>query len=171
MNYDYLNKVHEYWITEIFPHLSHHLTLSSFDDYLKRMAFLPSGKWLRDYDAVKLVRIPFACNPSEFVLKLKKHCVSYCCPAKPEDGIHRIIYQISPTLHVEAALTIWVDKNDVQSFISMFACFHDEKELIKFLEKMYEIRRTGDTEDRSKKSGFARFLEDKPMNENGLDKP
>lgn len=157
MNYDYLNKIHEHWINDIFPHLSHHMTVNSFDDYLKKISFLKCGKWLKDFDDVKLIRVPFTCDPAEFTSQLKDHCVAYCCPTKPEDGMHRIIYQISPTLHVEAALTMWVEREELQSFISMFICFQNEKELKKFLDKMYKIKRSGDTSDKSDKSGFAGF--------------
>lgn len=159
MNYDNLNQVHEYWAAEIFPHLQHQMAITSFDDYLKKISFLPSFKWIRDFDSIKLLRVPFVVDPSAFAKQYKKHCVAYCCPSKPEDGLHRIIYQISPTLHIEGGVWIWIEADkQIHSYLSMFACFQEEKEVIKFFESIYPLRRTGDTEDTSTKSGFGGLM-------------
>jgi len=158
MNYDNLNQVHDYWISNIFPYLTHHLPISSFDDYLKRVSFLPSCKWLRDLDEVKILRVPFLVDPSLFAEKYKKQCVAYACPSKPEDGIHRVVYQISLTLHVETAIYIWMESKMVQSYMAMFVCFKDEKELKKFFEDITYMRRTGDTEENPNK-GFAGMID------------
>ena len=157
MNYDYLNQTHDYWIKNIFPNLHHHLTITSFDDYLKRMSFLPCGKWLQNLDSVQIIRIPFVVDPILFTSKYKSHCVTYCCPAKPEDGIHRIIYQMSPMLHVEAALWAYSERKQVHFHISLFVCFHNKQEIIKLFEEITPMRRSGDTEDMSGTSGFGAF--------------
>lgn len=154
MNYNHLNTTHEYWENELFPHLQHNFVVSSFDDYLKRFASLPSGKWLRDMESIKLLRIPFVVDPSQFLKTYKKNCVTYCTPTKVEDGVHRIIYQISPTLHIETALWMWIEKNVLNSYLSMFACFHNDLEIKKFFASIDSMKRTGDT-DSAVSSGFA----------------
>lgn len=143
---------------EVFPNLTHHMAITSFDDYLKQMSFLPCCKWLGEIDLVKIIRVPFTLDPAEFTKQYKKHCVAYACPAKPEDGVHRIIYQISPTLHIEAALWIWIENKQLQSYLSMFVCFKDDKELMKFLKDVLPMRRTGDTEEHPMK-GFAGLMQ------------
>lgn len=158
MNYDHLNQIHEYWVNKIFPNLHHYMPLTSFEDYLKRMSFIPSGKWLSDMDSVKILRVPFVVDPSSFSEMYKKHCVAYGCPAKPEDGVHRIVYQISPTLHVEGAVWIWIESKQVQSYMSLLVCFKEEKELKTFLEHIGSIKRRGDTEDNPNK-GFAGMID------------
>ena len=158
MNYDNLNQVHDYWVEDIFPHLNHNMAISSFDDYLKRLSSLPSCKWLRDINSIKVLRAPFVVDPVKFATAYKKYCVAYACPAKPEDGMHRIIYQISPTLHLEGGLWIWVENKEIQSYLSMFVCFKDDKELIKFFTDVTPFRREGNTEE-NKMKGFAGFRE------------
>ena len=158
MDYDKLNQVHDYWVEEIFPHLSHHMAISSFDDYLKRVSFLPACHWLREMNLIKVLRVPFVVDPAKFVFTYKKHCVAYACPAKAEDGVHRIIYQISPTLHLEAALWVWVENKDTNAYLSMFICFKEDKELIKFFTEVTPIRKTGNTEE-NKLKGFAGFAD------------
>jgi hypothetical protein len=157
MNYDHLNKVHDYWVKDVFPHLSHHMAITSFDDYLKQMSLLPSGKWLKDFDGVKVLRVPFVVDPVEFIKAYKPNCVAYCCPSDPKDGIHRVIYQLSPKLHVEAAFWAWVEEEKVQSYISMFVCFNDDKELSKFFKQLESMKREGNTEERDK-TGFAGLM-------------
>lgn len=154
MNYDHLNKVHDYWVKEILPNLSHHIAINSFDDYLKQMSILPCGKWLKEFDSVKIVRVPFSVDPAEFSKVYKEHCVAYCCPSKPEDGLHRIIYQLSPTFHIESAVWIWVENEIVQSYMSLFICFKDREELLKFFDAVLPMRRTGNTEE-NPMTGFA----------------
>jgi hypothetical protein len=148
MNFDHLNKIHDYWIMEIFPNLSHYMSIGSFDDYLKQMSFLPSCKWLKESNQVKVLRVPFTVDPAQFSKEYQKHCVAYCCPTKPEDGMHRVIYQISPTLHIEAAVWAWVANERVWSYLSIFSCFKEEKELLEFFTKIAGMRCTGDTEEK-----------------------
>lgn len=158
MNYDHLNKVHDHWVNDVFPNLSHHMAITSFDDYLKQISVLPCGQWLRELDSVKILRVPFVVNPEKFSSAYKKQCVAYCCPSKPEDGMHRIIYQISPTLHIETAYWAWIEEEKVQSYMSMFACFQCEKELIKFFKDITPMRREGNTEEKEK-GGFAGLMQ------------
>lgn len=160
MNYDHLNQVHEYWRNKIFPHLVHNYTSSSFDDYLRKFSFLPHGKWIKDVEKVKMNRIPIAFDPEAFVKKYKKHCVTYNAPIKPEDGLQRAIYQLSPTLHSELALWAWVEHNQLQSYAVAFACYHSEDEYLEYVDDLWKIRREGNTEE--KMTGFRPFPENPP---------
>jgi hypothetical protein len=137
------------------------MTVASFDDYLKRFSFLPSGKWLREMESVKVLRIPFSCDAPMFSSVFKKNCIAYCCPSDPEEGFHRAIYQISPTLHLEAAFWIWIQNEESQSYVSIMCCFQQERELEKFMHKICEYKKVGNTDDRSGTSGFAGLLQDK----------
>lgn len=151
MNYDNLNKIHEYWWQNLMPTFQHLFTVTSFDEYLKRFSFLPSGNWLRQYEKIKLTRTPFLIDSAKFAEKYKKYCVTYNSPMKSEDGIQRAIYQLSPTLHLEAGYWIWVENEEVQAYASVFCCYHDETEYADFIEELYEIRQEGDTEKDSKR--------------------
>lgn len=156
MNYNHLNKVYDYWRKELLPHLTHNFTITSFDDYLKRFSFLPSGKWLKDFEKIKLNRMVFVIDPKKFIKKYKHSCIAYNSPIKPEDGFQRIIYQISPTLHVEIALSIWIEHDNIHSYASVFACYHDEEEYLKFMDDLYsKMKREGNTEDKPIATGFA----------------
>lgn len=137
----------------VFPYLSHKLTVPSFDDYLKRMSFLPSCKWLKEMETTRFARVAFTVNPEELVKKYKDRCVTYNAPMRPEDGVQRIIYQISPTFHMEVAIWIWVESNVVNSYASMFVCFSDDQEYYNIMKELFKIRRTGNTEDNSR-AGF-----------------
>jgi hypothetical protein len=159
MNYDELNKIYNYWRKKIVPYLDHKLTVSSFDAYLKKFSFLPSGKWLKDFDSVKLNRNLFAVDPEKLVKKYKDSCVAYNAPSKPEDGVQRVIYQISPTLHMEAAFWIWVEQEELNSYAGVFICYHDDDEYLSVLDDLYKMRKEGKTDERKKKAGFANFLE------------
>ena len=158
MNYDHLNKVYSYWVDEIRPHLSHHFTITSFDDYLKRFAYLPSGQWLREMERVRLHRVGFAIDPKKFVKRFRDFCVSHNAPLKPEDGIQRIVYQLSPTLHVEMGLWVWMEREEVNSYGSVFACYHSEQEYEDFVSELYKkMIKRGNTEDKPP-TGFAELL-------------
>ena len=162
MNYDQLNQVYDFWRKDILPNLSHKFTVDSFNEYLKRFSFLPSGKWLKDMEKVKLNRIGFAVDSKKFAKQYKDCCVAYNAPMKPEDGLQRIIYQISPTLHVESSLWIWIEKNELQQYTSLFAAYHDEEEFLVFVDDLYKkMRKEGNTEDALTK-GFAGLLKGNP---------
>lgn len=154
MNYNHLNKVYDYWRKDILPNLSHRFTTLSFDDYLKRFSFLPSGKWIKNFETVKLSRIGFTIDPKKFVKKYSNICVTYNTPARPEDGFQRIIYQFSPTLHAELCLWMWVEHENLHSYGSLSVCYHNEEEFLKFSDDLYRMRREGNTED-NPASGFA----------------
>ena len=158
MNYNHLNKVYDYWRKDILPNLVHVFTIGSFDDYLKRFSYLPSGKWLRDFEKIKLTRIGFAVDPKRFSKKYKHACVAYNAPVKPEDGLQRIIYQISPTLHIEIAIWIWIEHDIIQSYASAFACYHEEKEFDSFCDEIYKMRREGNTEEKPTAVGFGELM-------------
>lgn len=154
MNYNHLNKVFDHWYKEILPHLTHNFTVSGFDDYLKRMSFLPSCKWIRDLEYIKFTRLGFAINPIPFIKKYKDVCVAFNSPLKPEDGMQRIVYQISPTLHVDLGIWIWIEHESLQSYASVFSCYHNETEYQKFVNEMLTLKRDGNTEEKTMK-GFA----------------
>ena len=155
MNYTHLNKVFDYYRKNLIPFFNHHQTVISFDEYLKRFSFLPSGKWLRDYECIKLSRIPFLIDPIRFVEKYEEYCVTYNAPVKPEDGIQRVVYQLSPTLHFEAAFWIWIENEEVNAYTSVFVCYHNEREYLKFLDGIYKLRQEGNTEDNKRPVGLA----------------
>jgi hypothetical protein len=157
MNYTHLNKVYDYWSKDILPHLSHIFTIGGFDDYLKRFSYLPSGKWIKDLEKIKLTRLGFAIDPKQFVTKYKNVCVAYNSPIKPEDGIQRVIYQISSTLHVEIGIWIWVEHETLQSYASVFSCYHDDIEYQKFVDELLKMKREGNTEEKTMK-GFASLM-------------
>jgi hypothetical protein len=157
MNYNHLNKIHEYWHDKVLPNISHNCTVTSFDDYLKKFSFLKSGRWLKEMVSVKIHRMGFVVGPEAFTKNYKSKCVTYNAPMKPEDGLQRIIYQISPTLHVEFALWIWMEHDIVNSYGSVLVCYNNEKEFNQFMDELYLIKRTGNTEDKPVKTGFAGF--------------
>jgi hypothetical protein len=148
MNYEHLNEIYTYWRKELFPLLSHNFQINSFDDYLKRMSFLPSCKWLNDFEFVKIQRLGFAVDAKKFFKKYKDNCVTYIMPIKPEDGMQRIIYQFSPTLHAEAAIWIWMENDVVNSYVSMMLCFNDSKEYLELADQLWKIKKDGNTEDK-----------------------
>lgn len=154
MNYDNCNKIQEYWRKKLSPFIHHNFTVTSFDDYLKRFSFLPSGKWLRDMECVKLSKLSFAVDPERFIKKYHDRCVTYNCPIKLEDGFQRIIYQISPTLHLESGVWLWVEHEYVQSYISLLICYNNEDEYSDFINEIWKIRREGNTEDKPTQAGF-----------------
>jgi hypothetical protein len=103
---------------------------------------------------VKIGRVLFAVTPVGLVTKYAKHCVTYNSPAKPEDGLQRAIYQLSPTLHFEAVFWVWIEQKKVHSYAMILSCYHEEKEFLEFTDELYKIRRIGNTEDRMH-AGFA----------------
>jgi hypothetical protein len=161
MNYDQLNQIHDYWYEDVAPHLVHQYTVTSFDDYLRKFSFLPSGKWLHDMENLKLRRIIFLVDPIKFAKKYKEFCVTYNAPVKAEDGFQRVIYQLSPTMHIEAAFYVWIEHKIVQSYVTPFVCHNVgvEKEYATLIKDLYKIRREGNTEDKPKSIGvgFAGF--------------
>lgn len=152
----------------MFPYFQHVFSTPSFDDYLRKFSFLPSGKWIRDLDHLKLTRVPFAVEPERLVKEYTKHCVTYNAPIKTEDGIQRVIYQMSPTLHFEAAFWVWIEHKIVQSYASLFVCYHNEDEYTDFIDAMYDLRREGNTEDKPTHPGF--FIGDQPVTVESLTK-
>ena len=172
MNYDNLNKIHDYWWENLLPNFRHLYTVTSFDEYLKKFSFLPSGRWLHEYEKIKLARTSFLVEPAKFAEKYKKYCVTYNAPMKPEDGIQRVIYQLSSTLHIEAGFWVWIENKEIQAYASVFVCYNDEKEYIKFIEDLYEFRQKGDTEERKKPVGLAAaFGFTNSLDENNLTTP
>jgi len=154
MNYDQLNKIHDYWRKDILPHLIHQHTVNSYDDYLRKLSFLPSFKWLKDMEKVKINRVLFAIDPHKLIKKYKSQCITYNAPAKPEDGLMRVIYQLSPTLHMEVGIWVWIEHEIVQSYASAFVCYNEEEDFLKLSDDLYKMRREGNTEEKPTHPGF-----------------
>ena len=107
-------------------------------------------------EKVKFSRVAFAVDPVKLVEQYEKQCVTYNLPVKAEEGVQRVIYQISPTLHFEVSFWIWVEQEIVNSYASVFVCYHDEKEFLELVDNLWEIRREGNTEEKSN-LGFMAF--------------
>ncbi|HQI46004.1 MAG TPA: hypothetical protein PLC59_08100 [Bacteroidales bacterium] len=160
MNYDHLNTVFEYWRKDILPYLSNRFTVESFQEYLKRFSFCPSGKWLRDMEKVKFNRLGFAIEIEKFVKKYKDFCVTYNVTTKPEEGAQRMIYQLSPTFHVELVLWAWIENKELQKYGTIFTCYNEEQAFIDFVDELYKkMRKTGNTEN-NENPGFAGIFDD-----------
>jgi len=154
MNYDTCNDIFDYYRTDIFPHLTHVFSATSFDDYLRRFSFLPQGKWLREMEKVKVARVTLPLDPVQLVKKFKDRCVTYNSPSKPDEGYQKVIYQVSPTLHFEMTIWIWVEYEIVHSYSFLIACYHDEKEYSSFIDSIWDLRMKGNTEDKPQPTGF-----------------
>jgi len=152
MNYDHVNKTYDFWAKSIRPHLTTKFQVTSFDDYLKKLSFCKTYRWLREMESVKLTRLPMALDPVAFVKKYSEKCIAVNPPARPEDGMQRMIFQISPTLHIEAGLWAWVENNELHSYLGMMICHKTDEELTEFLTEVEPLRRTGNTEERN--TGF-----------------
>jgi len=153
MNYDHIHMTYEFWDTNIRPNIRQLAPLQTFDFYLKEFSLTNSGKWLRDSVNVKLFRPPIAIEPETFLSKYKDKCVVYNPPFKPEEGQGRIIYQLSPTFHMETTFWAWIENNVLHSYGSCFICYTNDEELKTFLDDIKPFMRKGNTEDRN--SGFA----------------
>lgn len=158
MNYDHANKIFDYYRKNIFPHFTHNFAATSFDDYLRKFSFISDGKWLRDMEKVKVTRIAVGLNPDKLVKKFKDQCITYNSPAKPDEGYQRAIYQVSPTLHFEMTMWIWIEHEEIQSYAFLIVCYNDEQEYNKFVDTIWELRREGNTEDKPNPYGFTQPL-------------
>lgn len=155
MNYDHVNQTYEYW-TRIRSVLSPKFQASSFDDYLKKLSYCKSYKWLRDMEFVKISRPPLAIDPEGFIKTYGEKCITVNPPVRPEDGMLRAIFQISPTLHVEGVFIGWVENNVLQSYMAIAVCHRDDDELFKFLTNIEHLKRKGNTEERN--TGFSGMM-------------
>ncbi len=149
MNYDHLNQTYDYWAEKIRPHLTARMQVASFEDYLKKFTFTKSGRWIRDAECVRFTRPPAAIDPELFVKKYSDNCVAIIPPMHPTEGLGRVIFQLSPTLHLESMTTAWVENNELQSYLSMFVCHKTDAEMTELLEVLSTMRRTGNTEERT----------------------
>lgn len=154
MNYNHTNKVFEYYRKKIFPALSHRFPTLSFDAYLQRFSFLPSGKWLRDFESVKVARHQVPIDPEKLIKKYKENCVSHFVPGKPEEGIVKVVYQLSPTLHFETSIWIWIEHETVQSYAYNIICYNNPEEYLDFIDDLWKIRKEGNTDDKPMPTGF-----------------
>ncbi len=154
MNYDHSNKIYEFYRNRLSSYFIHQFQAASFEDYLKKFSFLQSGKWLRDMEKIKISRIVFPIDPEKLAKKFSKQCVTYNAPAKPEDGLQRVIYQLSPTLHFETAFWAWIEHDIVQSYATILVCYNDDSEFDHFQEIVWKMRREGNTEDKPLPTGF-----------------
>jgi hypothetical protein len=151
MNYDHVNKTYEHW-TKLRSSLTHKFQANSFDDYLKKFSFCKSGRWLREMESVKTARPPFAVDSEAFLKLYGEKSITFFPQNRPEDGMMRAVFQISPTLHVEGVFLAWVENNTLQSYMELEACHRDDDELFSFLKSLEDIKRKGNTEERN--TGF-----------------
>ena len=149
MNYDHVHMTYEFWETVLRPNVRQLIQLQTFDSYLKEFSLTKSGRWLRNAVNVKLLRPPLAVDPEQFLKEYKDKCVLFHPPGRPEDGMGRAIYQLSPTFHLEVSFWAWIETNKLHSYVSIFVCYTDEEELSEFLKKVKPMCRTGNTEDRN----------------------
>lgn len=156
MNYTYVNRIFDYYSLSIEPFLSHHFSVVSLEDYLKRLSYVSHGRWLRDPNLVRMTTIALPIDPEKLVKLYSNHCVTYNTPIKQEDGYRRAIYQVSPTLHFEASFWFWIEQEILQSYASVIVCYNNnnKKEFDDFVEVMIKNRRTGNTEDKVSAYGF-----------------
>ncbi len=105
-------------------------------------------------EKVKVTRVTFGIQPEWLAKKFADNCITYNSPAKPEEGVQRVIYQYSPTLHFEAAYWLWVEHEEVQSYASIFVCFHEKDEFNKLIDLLWKNRTEGNTEDKPLPTGF-----------------
>jgi len=145
MNYDQFNTMQDYWVDKIYPNLQQHVVVESFNDYLKRTAFLPSFAWLRKFESVKVVRIASVVNSEKFTEKYTNNCVTFCAPSSAEGAFMTILYQITPELLVEASLSMWVERDEAHSYISLISCYSNDTDFEKFMKDVKLMRMKGDT--------------------------
>lgn len=152
MNYDHLHMTYDFWANDIRPLVQHRMQIPTFDAYLKEFSLTKSGKWLRMGTDIHIVRPPMALDPIAVGKKYEKNCVTFNAPSRPEEGMGRIIYQFSPTIHGEGWVFAWVENNTLNSYLTFLFCYNNEKEFTDLLTELQPLRRTGNTEERS--TGF-----------------
>jgi len=155
MNFDHCNKTYEYIKTKLFPHVTIRANFIKFEDYLTAFSELPSGKWLRNEKSVILMRTHFLMNTEEFAKDYAKYCVSfYFIGDDPTKITYRIIYQVSPELHLEVFVFTWMEKETVFSFAIANVVMKYSNKFIDFLKTLEKYKLTGNTSDASPLPGF-----------------
>ena len=56
---------------------------------------------------------------------------------------------------LELAVWVWVEHEILQSYASLFLCYNNKKEFLKFADSIYKMRKEGNTDENPVKSGFA----------------
>lgn len=148
MNYDHINQIHDFVEKEYRPLLRNIYQAPSFQDYLRKLSYTKPLKWLRDIDEVKFARPMIALDPIQFATINQAKCVTAYPPAKPDEGVLRAIYQLSPSFHVETVLWAWVENNILNHYLTFIACYKNAEEYTKFVADVEPIRRSGNTEQR-----------------------
>lgn len=154
MNYDHINQIHDFLEKEYRPLLRSVYAAPSFQEYLRKLSYTKTLKWLRDIDQVKFSRPQMALDPIAFAKKFQNKCVSAFPPGKPEEGVYKAIYQLSPSFHMESVLWAWVENNVLNNYVTFIACYQDDDDYSKVITELEPLRRTGNTEQRSN-TGFA----------------
>lgn len=153
MNFTQINDVGNF-INKHLKYLHNHITCKSMDDYLNEIHFLKKFAWLKECHTV--MRSHALYKTEDFLKRFEKKCVSVYSPRTPEDGILKIIYQISPTIHLEASLFAWFEVNEVYSYIYFVAMFNNINEYIELLDSIKDIQQFGQTGEN--KLGFSNRL-------------
>jgi len=159
MNFDSINKVYDYFRSEILPHLNWSINVSDFSNYLSTMSSVPSCKWLKTEG--KVFPINYLINPSEFVKKYHKKCVAFFPSNDPKDGMVQIIYQISPNFHVFARLYNWIEQENMESYLSIVVVFEKKEDFVNFYDENKPMRLSGNTY--KKLAGFSNIFNNEAL--------
>ena len=147
MNYDQYSDIEKHYTNKIYPHLHQRFNTISFVEYLKYISYCSTFKWVKSPDTCYLTHFKIPIDAEKFVAKYEDKCVNFYSPMKPEDGYMRIIYQISPTLHMEMGYWIWMETHTIHSYLMPVICYSNRKEYDNFKLSIQKFIKIGDTQD------------------------
>jgi hypothetical protein len=148
MNYDQVNKLSDYILDEVIPllHITHSYT--GFGEYVDSFRRTKSGRWMKKYSIIPLFPATYCVNTVEFLTRFNKQMVCFYGNERPEDGMLGLIFQFTPTLHMNGKLYIWFEHEKVNSYIAPQILFDDIKEYLKFVNDNKDLKMLGNTQDR-----------------------
>lgn len=157
MNFDDINKIYEHMKTVVYPHVKTEWKDVSTEEVLidKYLAVIDDN---RKY---KLLAMPFLVNTEKFLKEYKKNCIIFYNTPDPADGLMLFIHQISPSLHVHSKFFCWVENHKVHDYLACLLFHKDSKEAVDFMDKCYDLKQEGNTEDSEQKLGFLSNFENK----------
>lgn len=160
LTYNQRNLIHSHWTTKVLPNLQNSFSVPSFEDYLRRLAGVPSFHWIRDMENMNIIRSHILCDAEKFSERYTKHCVTYGSPANPDHGFCRAIYQINPRLHLEALYDAYFpNSTDELHFCAQFLlCYENFKDLKKFFADIDDIKLEGEPQKTIGHGGFGMRL-------------
>ena len=156
MNYNHINEVNDHWEQNINAYLHNRFNVSSFSEYIKCISNLKTFNWVKDVDSFKMIVANTPVDIKKFVTQYEDKCITYYKPPKPEEGYFRIIYQISPTLHIETPCWIWSENDEVHSYLMFVSLYKHREEYDEFMSEIKKIRKEGDT-NKKNHAGFVPF--------------